>query len=87
MAKYKMYEMIIDDGDNVYKVTRAAKGLNDLKARYGGNGEFVRIKDVTNSVSISCNRLHAALNAAGFSESERESIVSIIDENYANMEE
>ncbi len=43
----KIYEMIIDDGEQVFKAIRPAQNIKSLKAQYGGNGEFVRIKDVT----------------------------------------
>lgn len=43
----KLYEMIIDDGTEVFKAIRPAKDLKSLKTQYGGNGEIIRIKDVT----------------------------------------
>ena len=81
---HKMFEMVIDDGKDVFKVTRMAESQEDIEKRYGGNGEFVRIKDVTDDYPISEYKLHTALSAAGFGEAERESIVSLLRQEYSN---
>ena len=82
--KYRMYEAIIDDGEQVFKASRIALDENDLKSRYGGNGEFVRITDVTEDFPISENTVRSALEAAGFGEAEREAVVSLLISGYAN---
>ena len=84
MSNYKMFEMIIDDGRDVFKVTRMGKDQKDMEERYGGNGEFVRVLDVTENFPISEDKLHAALTGAGFGEAERESIVSLLRREYKN---
>ena len=44
----KLFECIVDDGNNVFKSTVAARNKKELLNVYGGNGDFVKITDVTN---------------------------------------
>lgn len=80
----KAYEMIVDDGQNVYKVTRAAKNLKELKSVYGGNGEFVQIKEVTDEVKIDTTMLYESLLKSGFGMLETLLIVDTLKANYSN---
>lgn len=43
----KLFELIIDDGNTVFKTVQAAKDKKQLQQYCGGCGEFVRIKDIT----------------------------------------
>lgn len=60
----KLFECIIDDGNNVFKSKVAARNKKELLSVYGGNGDFVKIKDITNeyfthqSVDILVEDLH-----------------------------
>ena len=56
----KAFEMIIEDGERVFKCVRPAKDINQVKQIYGGNGDFVRIKDVT-FFSAFCNFFNSFL--------------------------
>ena len=80
----RMYEAIIDDGEQVFKASRLALDEEDFESRYGGNGELVRIRDVTEDFPISENAVRSALEAAGFGEAEREAVVSLLISGYAN---
>lgn len=44
----KLFECIIDDGTDVYKSLCTAKSKKELLDVYGGNGDFIKIKDITN---------------------------------------
>ena len=78
-----MLSMIINDGEKVFKVCRGAKSVAALKKEYGGNGEFVRVKDVTEAFPISEEHLRVALR--GWGEEERELIVGLLRNNYENV--
>jgi hypothetical protein len=43
----KLFNCIVDDGKNVFKTLTASKSKKDLLNVYGGNGEFIKIQDVT----------------------------------------
>ena len=84
MKEYKMYTMIIDDGKDVYKVSRIAKNLKSLKNECGGNGEFIKITDTTEQHPISDLKVTEALKNAGFGKVEIEAIRTLLN-NYANI--
>lgn len=81
----KLYEMIIDDGKELYRVNRLAKNEKELRNTYGGNGEIVRVKDITDSYPINLDSVYNALNFASVGETERELIVECIRQVYPNI--
>lgn len=55
----RLYECIVDDGTDVFKTVTAAKNKKELLNIYGGNGTFVKIKDITEDtqyMSVECLR-------------------------------
>lgn len=80
---FNAYEMIIDDKEMVFKTVRAKENIKKLKEVYGGNGEFVRIRDVTEEFKIDLQKVANALLKANFGEIEKDIIISIL-ENYKN---
>lgn len=86
----KAYEMIIENGvydTLVYKEIRPAKDVKQLKEIYGGNGEFVRIKDVTEFYPIDLDALRKTLTGkqtGTFGEVETDIIVSLVGRLYDN---
>lgn len=82
--KNKMYEMIIDDGTSVFKCTRLAKNIKNLRDIYGGNGEFVRVKEVTEKFPISTNDVFEALKNARFGDVEAQAVVDCLIKGYEN---
>ena len=81
----KMYEMIIDCGDQVIKVNRPGKSAADVKKRYSGNGEYIKVTDVTEDYPIDAYKVMSALAAAGFGETEQEAIRHFIRAGYTNV--
>lgn len=87
----RAYEMIIENGvydTTVYKAIRPAKDVKQLKQIYGGNGEFVRIKDVTEFYPIDLDTLRRVLTgkeAGKFGEVETDIIVSLVLSLYDNV--
>lgn len=83
----KAYEMIIDGGENVFKCVRPAKDVKQLKYIYGGNGEMVRIKDVTEEYGIDVSYLHDVLvgkRNGHFGEIEADIICTVLSRCYDN---
>ncbi len=78
----KAYEMIIESGMDVYKMVRPADNEKKLRSIYGGNGDFVRIKEVTKDYPIDLGKVRDALYKAQFGEPEADIIISILQEGY-----
>lgn len=57
----KVYEVIIESGNDVFKTLIPAKNTKDVEKQVQGNGEIVRIKDVTDKYPISINFIHEQL--------------------------
>mgnify|MGYP000880604981 CR=1 FL=1 len=49
----KIYEVILEGGNDVFKTLIPAKSTKDVKKQVQGNGEIVKIKDVTYKYPIS----------------------------------
>ena len=74
----KIYEMIIDDSENVFKCVRPAETKKALTKMYGGNGEFIRIKEVTEEYKINLDKLYDTLKKANYKEEEIDIIISTL---------
>lgn len=79
----KLFECIIDDGTDVYKSLCTAKNKKELLNVYGGNGDFIKIKDITNEYfdETSAEELRNDLIKAGWGEGETRLIVALIEEH------
>lgn len=68
----KVYEVIVDDGRNVFKASCCAKNRKALDKAYGGNGRFVEVKDVTDTLfkEKTVGQLEDLLTNNGWSKSE-----------------
>lgn len=79
----KLFEVIFDNGEDVYKEYGCAKNKKEFIKRYGGNGEFVRLEDVTkrylnfDSVSV----LDRDLRNAGWGKAERTILCELLMEH------
>lgn len=83
----KAYEMIIEDREHVFKCVRPAKDVKQLKEIYGGNGEFVRIKDVTEQFPIDVDIIRKVLQGqrtGTFGEVETDIICALVQRLYDN---
>lgn len=78
----KAYKMIIEDEENAYKVIRPADSVKQLKSMYGGNGEFVSIKEVTSEYPINLDMLRSTLAKACYGTVEIDIIISIMQRHY-----
>ncbi len=87
MAKYKMFEMIIDDGQHVFKAARIGKTKTNIMDEYSGNGKFIRVKEVTDDYPISIYKVIEALKDAHFGNTEQEAIAHLLRTEYGNAVE
>lgn len=79
--------MIIENGEHVFKNVRPAKNIKELKQIYGGNGDFVRIKDVTQEYPLDVDYLRKVLrgeNIGHFGEIETDIICALVQRLYDN---
>lgn len=81
---FKMYEIIILDSEHVYKHHGIYRTEKDARKSAEGNGEVVRIKDVTENFPLSGDMIFSALKNAGFGQIEANAIYSFVSSNYAN---
>lgn len=79
----KLFECIIDDGKDVYKSLCTAKSKKELLNVYGGNGDFIKIKDITNEYfdETSAEELRNDLIKTGWGEGETKLIVALLEEH------
>lgn len=77
MNKYIVY---MDDGMSAFKVTIPAKNIKKAMEYVRGNGEIIRIKDITDSYTIDTNDVYEALASAHFDYAAIELITRALDE-------
>ena len=83
----KMYEMIIDDGTDIHKICRLGHAKKDIEERFSGNGEFIRIREVTAEFPINVYSIMAALKNGGFGITECELVRDCLTACYPNCVE
>ena len=83
----KIYSTIIDDGKDVYKTFAYAKNKNELLKVYGGNGEFVKIKDITKEYQVDANQVRDTLLKGGFGLVEADLVFNVIMNSLENFYE
>lgn len=81
----KIFEVIVDDGTDVIKDFAYAKNKKQMLEIYGGNGEFLKIKDITNDFKISINSLENTLIKSGYGKIETNLICKILKDNIENI--
>jgi len=83
----KLYECIVDDGERVFKALVASKSKKELLNEYRGNGNFEKIKDVTQEyfTEDSVERLEQDLRRAGWGEGERRIIEALLDQHIRSL--
>lgn len=72
MRKFFVY---MDDERNVFKLAIPAKNEKAAKDYVAGNGEIIKIKDVTEEWPISLDKINLALRKAEFGEIEIDFII------------
>ena len=66
----RLYEVVVDDGRDVFKSVCCAASKRELKSVYGGNGEFLKVTDVTSDYPIDLDKVENALSKGEFGRNE-----------------
>lgn len=84
----RLFEVIVKDADDsVFIAKTACKNKKQLMERYGGNGEFIRVTDITedyfneNSVSY----LMDSLEKTGWGEGEKCLLIGLLEEHLEKL--
>ncbi len=84
--KGRMYEVIMKETDSAHVYTHYGiyESVAKVKAAAKGNGEIIRIKDVTEDFPISGHNVFNALKNS-FGTIEANAIFNFLNDNYSNM--
>ena len=72
MKKYMVY---IDNGDSVMKIAIPSESVKSAKKYCQGNGEIIKVTDVTDDYPISIDKVVEALKVANFGQVETDLIM------------
>lgn len=81
----KLFKAYFDCGDDCFKVIRPAEDKKKFISQYGGNGEIIKMEDVTEEIPLSPNRLLDDLLRLGYGEPEAYAIAECVRRNYENI--
>jgi len=82
---FRVYELILDDGQDVFKCLVPAKDVADACSYVRGNGEVVRCLDVTEKFPIDLDNVFQALNISGnFSRDEINIVIRALARSVLN---
>ena len=74
----KLYKVIFEDRDNVYREYIPAQNVKEAAAYVAGNGDIVATQEVTEDFPISLDKLRDALAAAQFGAVEQDLIIRML---------
>ena len=80
----QIYKVYLEGRTNVYSVIIPAKSKKEAIEYCRGNGEVVKIKDITNDTPISVSSICDALTNANFGQDEIDIICRLIQNNLKN---
>lgn len=83
MSMLKIFEVVVDDGADVFKTSICATSKRELKEVWGGNGDFLKITDVTEKHPIYIDKVKTALENADFGKIEVMLITEILSRGLA----
>lgn len=70
MKKFKVYDVYMDDGRDVFKVVIPAESKQAATKAVAGNGEVVKIRENTLVPNIDCNALADTLRKNAWGDAE-----------------
>lgn len=84
----KLFNCIIDDGESIFRELLTAKSKKDMLEKYGGNGTFEKIVDVTDECfnEDTVEKLDMDLLHAGWGIGERKLICALVQEQIDTRE-
>lgn len=82
MKKLEVYEIIMEDSNDVYKMMIPAESQKAAENYVAGNGDIVRCKksELYGDNSISLSKIMDALRVANFGQNERDIISRILQQ-------
>ena len=79
MNTIKKYEVVVDDGTTIFKAYIPAFSKKDLTARWGGNGDIIRVKEVPEILS-SAEKVRDTLASNGYTQAECDFVYRILSQ-------
>lgn len=79
MKKFKVYDVYMDDGHDVFKVVIPAESKQAATKAVSGNGEVVKIRENTLVPDIDCNKLAETLRRNAWGDTEIQVITRVIE--------
>lgn len=79
MKKFKVYDVYMDDGRDVFKVVIPAESKQAATKAVAGNGEVVNIRESTLIHNIDCNALADTLRKNAWGDAEIQVITRVIE--------
>lgn len=70
MKKFKVYDVYMDDGRDVFKVVIPAESKQAATKAVAGNGEVVKVRENAMVQNIDCNALADTLRKNGWGDAE-----------------
>lgn len=74
----KLYKVIFEDAYDIYKELIPAENEKEARKELNGNGEIIKITDVTTDYPISIGKVMDALKLKNFGETERTIIMRLL---------
>lgn len=79
-----MFKAYFDCGENCVKVIRPAKDKKEFISMYGGNGEIIKLEEVTKDYTLAPDRIISDLQRLGYGEVEAYAIAECVRRTYEN---
>ena len=80
----RAFEAVFETVDGAFKLTRPAKDEKAFHYQFDGNGEILKLKDITEETPISLGHLEKTLQKAEYGKREIELILALVQYNYKN---
>ena len=79
MKAFKVYDVYMDDGRDVFKVVIPAESKQAATKAVAGNGEVVKIRESSSVPFIDCNKLTDTLRQNAWGDAEIQVITRVIE--------
>ena len=81
----KLFKAYFDCGDDCFKVVRPAEDKKKFISQYGGNGEIIKLEEVTKEFPLSPDRLFDDLKRLNYGDAEAYAISECVRKHYENI--
>lgn len=83
----KLFKAYFDCGDDCFKVVRPAESKAKFIERFGGNGEIIKLEEVTEEYPLDVEYLFDFLHKYGWGEAETHIITECVRKHYENIKD